>query len=44
MTLWTPPGADLGEHDEPSPDHRMVHLIGGLDQHGQAKPMTRFGD
>src|SRR5690349_21797535 len=40
MTLWTPPGADLGEQAGPEPDKRMVHFIGGVDAQGQPLPMT----
>ena len=39
-TLWTPPGADLGEFAGPEPDPRMRNFIGGLDERGQPLPMT----
>ncbi len=40
MSLWTPPGADLGEFAPPEPDERMRLFIGGLDVDGQPLPMT----
>jgi len=40
MTLWTPPGADLGQHAGPRADGRMVHFIGGMDPQGRPLPMT----
>ncbi|TDD57689.1 hypothetical protein E1263_22620 [Kribbella antibiotica] len=40
MTLWTPPGADLGEHAGPTPDERMRLFIGGLDSQGRPVPAT----
>lgn len=40
MSLWTPPGADLGEFAGPEPDSRMSNFIGGLDDQGQPLPMT----
>jgi hypothetical protein len=40
MSLWTPPGADLGENDHPQADRRMVNFLGGLDPDGQPLPMT----
>jgi len=40
MSLWTPPGADLGEFDPPQPDPIMVNFSGGFDQDGHPRPMT----
>ncbi|MBB5157405.1 hypothetical protein [Saccharopolyspora phatthalungensis] len=40
MSLWTPPGAELGEFALPEPDPRMVKLRGGVDEHCQSCPLT----
>lgn len=40
MTLWTPPGADLGELDAPTPDPISMRFYAGLDENGHPVPMT----
>lgn len=40
MSLWTPPGTDLGELAPPETDPRMANFCGGFDEHGQSRPMT----
>jgi hypothetical protein len=40
MSLWTPPGTDLGEFAPPEPDPRMTAFNGGFDEHGEPRPMT----
>jgi hypothetical protein len=40
ITIWTPPGANLGDLSGPTADPRMVNFIGGVDDQGHPRPMT----